>query len=205
VSSDEPASVAVKARPGGRNARVRAAVLAATAQELTEFGYSGLSLERIAARAGVHKSTLYRRWRTREDLVLGVMLERAAEAVEVPDSGSLREDLLRLARTAVANMASPAVEAVVRASISELRSNPVIAEFSQRFWAERLRLDGQIIKRAIDRGEVPASTESRLVIESVLGPLHLQLLITGLSPSERVIKRTVDLVVSGVIREIEQP
>lgn len=191
----------MKRRPGGRSARVRAAVLAATVQELTTVGYSELSLEGVARRAGVHKTTLYRRWGTREELILDVMLQRASEAVPVPDSGSLRADLIELARAAVANTSSPAIEVIVRATISEMRHNAAIAQASRRFWDERMRLDGEIVKRAIARGEVPANTDPRLVIEAVLGPLHLQLLIGGTSADETVIERLVDLVVDGVTRE----
>src|SRR5687768_13717083 len=66
-------------RPGGRAARVRAAAIAATLAELAESGYTALSLERVAQRAGVHKTTLYRRWGSREELVLEAMLERAGQ------------------------------------------------------------------------------------------------------------------------------
>src|SRR6266511_5046821 len=81
-------------RPGGRSARVRSDAIAATLAELAERGYAALSLESIARRAGVHKTTLYRRWGTREELVLEAMLARAGEHISVPDTGSLRGDLL---------------------------------------------------------------------------------------------------------------
>jgi AcrR family transcriptional regulator len=188
----------VTRRPGGRSARVRTAVLAATVQELAAVGYSELSLGGIAHRAGVHKATLYRRWGTREALILDVMRERASQVVEVPDTGSLREDLLHLARNAVANAGNPFVEAVIRATISELRGNAAIAHASQRFWTERMRLDGEIVERAIARGEAPADTDPGLIIEAVLGPLHLRLLLSGIPPEESVIEQVVDLVINGV-------
>jgi hypothetical protein len=87
----------------------------------------------------------------------------------VADTGSVREDLLALARAAVANARSPIVEAVIRAVIATLPSNAVLAEASRRFWSERMTLDGEIVERAIARGELPAGTDPRLVIEAVLG------------------------------------
>src|SRR5262245_7609675 len=105
---------APRTRPGGRSTRVRAATIAATLAELAESGYSGLTIVTVAKRAGVHKTTLYRRWGTRERLVLEAMLDRAGERIAVPDTGSLREDLLGLARTAAANAASPEVTAMAR-------------------------------------------------------------------------------------------
>lgn len=191
-------SAAVKRRPGGRSARVRAAVLLATVAELAAVGYSEMSLEEIARRAGVHKTTVYRRWGTREELILDVMRERTSQVVPVPDTGSLREDLLVLARAAVANARSPGVEAVMRAVVSGVHRNPVFAEASRRFWTERMNLDGKIVERAIVRGEAPAHTDPRQIIEAVLGPLHLRLLISGDSPGEPVIQQVVDLVLSGV-------
>lgn len=172
----------------------------ATLEELAQRGYSQLSLERVARRAGVHKTTLYRRWGTREALVFEVMLERASEQVPVPDTGSLRKDLLQLARTAVANASSPAVEAVTRTVIAELPHNRVLAEASRRFWEERMELDGEIVKRAIARGEVPEGTNPRLVVEAVLGPLHLRHLISGEPAEDRVIQHVVNLALAAAGR-----
>jgi AcrR family transcriptional regulator len=190
----------VKRRPGGRSARVRAAVLTATLGELGAVGYAQLSLEGIARRAGVNRTTVYRRWGTREALLLDAMLTRADEVVPVPDTGSLREDLVQLARAAVANASSPEVEPLVRTVIAELPHNPALRDASLRFWGERMSLDGAIVERAIARGDVPADTHSRSVIEAVLGPLHMRLLVSGTPPDEAAIERVVDLVVAAVTR-----
>jgi AcrR family transcriptional regulator len=177
---------------------VRAAALTATLAELAEGGYAALSLERVALRAGVHKTTLYRRWGSREQLVLEAMLERAAEHIAVPDTGSLREDLLELARTAAANAASPEVAAMARAVAAESPHDSALATANTRFWAERLALDGAIVERAIERGEVVAGTDPRHVIEAVIGPIHLRLLLTGEPVDDAFLARIVDVVVDGV-------
>jgi len=179
---------------------VRAAAIAATLAELAEAGYSALSLEKVARRAGVHKTTLYRRWGTREELVLEAMLERAGERIAVPDTGSLRRDLLELARAAAANAASPEVAAMARAVAAESPRDSRLAEANSRFWAERLALDGVIVERAIERGEVAAGTEPRRVIEAVLGPIHLRLLLTGEPVDRPFLEGIVDVVVDGVAR-----
>jgi AcrR family transcriptional regulator len=193
-------STAPRRRPGGRSARVRAAAIAATLTELGERGYSGLSLESVARRAGVHKTTLYRRWGTREELVLEAMLERAGQHISVPDTGSLREDLLELARTAAANAASPEVAAMARAVAAESPRDGRLAAANRRFWGERLALDGVIVERAIERGEVVAGTEPGQVIETVLGPIHLRLLLTGEPVDDLFLEGVVDTVVNGVAR-----
>jgi AcrR family transcriptional regulator len=189
---------ATKRRPGGRSARVRAAVLAATLDELGAAGYGAMSLESIARRAGVNKTTIYRRWGSREALVLDLMLERARAVVPVPDTGSLRGDLLQLARAAVANASSPDVEPILRAALADVPQNRAIAAAVSRFWAERLVLDGEIVTRAVARGEIAAGVSPAFVIESLLGPLHMRLLITGTPPGEAEIAAAVELIVRGL-------
>jgi AcrR family transcriptional regulator len=187
-------------RPGGRSARVRASAIAATLAELAESGYAGLSLEGVARRAGVHKTTLYRRWGSREEIVLEAMLERAGERITVPDTGSLREDLLELARTAAANAASPEVAAMARAVAAQSPHDERLAAANRRFWSERLALDAGIVERAIERGEVDPGIEPRRVIEAVLGPIHLRLLLTGERVDRPFLEDVVETVVNGVAR-----
>jgi AcrR family transcriptional regulator len=189
---------APRRRPGGRSARVRADTIAATLTELAENGYSALSLERVARRAGVNKTTLYRRWGTREDLVLEAMLERAGEHISIPDTGSLYEDLLELARTAAANAASPEVAAMARAVAASSPHDDRLAAANRRFWTERLDMDAAIVERAIERGEVKAGIEPKQVIEAVLGPIHLRLLLSGERINRPFLEGIVELVVRGV-------
>jgi AcrR family transcriptional regulator len=167
-------------------------VIAATLAELADRGYSGVSLDTVASRAQVHKTTVYRRWRTKEALVLDAMLHQAAQTVTVPDTGSLRGDLLELARRSVAIQTSPAGEAVVRAVASEAPGNPQMAAANRRFWAERLELDRTILQRARDRGEIRA--DNKPVIEALLGPLYFRLLVTGEPLDDDFIEGVVDLV-----------
>jgi AcrR family transcriptional regulator len=187
-------------RPGGRSARVRAAAIEATLAELIESGYAALSLERIARRAGVNKTTLYRRWGTREELVLDAMLERAGERISVPDTGSLREDLYEFAHTAAANAASPEVAAMARAVAAQAPHDSKLAAANRRFWTDRLALDAVIIERAIERGEVAAGTDPAQVIESVVGPIHLRLLLTGEPVDRAFLRQVVNTVVDGLGR-----
>ncbi len=191
-------------RPGGRSARVRAAAIEATLAELADKGYSALSLEGVALRAGVHKTTLYRRWGTREELVLDAMLARAGEHISVPDTGSLRQDLLELARTAAANAASPEVAAMARAVVAESPRDGRLATANRRFWSERLELDQVIVERAIARGEATAGTDPRRTIEAVLGPIHLRLLLTGEPIDRSFLEGIVDVVVDGVRPSLDQ-
>jgi len=197
VSSTRKQSAA-RPRPGGRSARVRAAALAAGLQELAQVGYHDLTLGGIARRAGVHKTTLYRRWGTREALILDAMRERARQRVPVPDTGSLRQDLLELARAAIANATTPEVEGAVRALPSLAPHHEAIAAAGTAFWAERLALDGEIVERARARGEIATDVEPGTVIEAVLGPAYMRLLVTGRPLDDEFIEATVNLIVDGL-------
>src|SRR3712207_1543584 len=94
---EEPQPRVGERRPGGRSARVRAAVLSATIDALVDVGYDGLSVEDVARRAGVHKTTVYRRWPTRAALVAEATRERSQQVIPVPDTGTLAGDLRQLA------------------------------------------------------------------------------------------------------------
>jgi AcrR family transcriptional regulator len=184
-------------RPGGRSARVRADALAATMAELAESGYAAVTLDRIARRAGVHKTTLYRRWGTREALVLEAMLEQAGRRVPIPDTGSLRDDLLALATAAAGTATTPQGEAMIRAVAAAGGHEKALAEHNKRFWVERLAMDGEIVTRAIGRGEAAPATDPLVVIEAVLGPIYFRLLMTGEQPDREFIELVVDLVSAG--------
>jgi AcrR family transcriptional regulator len=173
---------------------VRSAVIKATLAELADRGYSGLSLDSVAGRADVHKTTVYRRWGTKESLVLEAMLEQAAQTVAVPDTGSLRGDLLELARRSVAIQTSAAGEAVVRAVAGEAPRNREMATANREFWSERLELDRAIVERASVRGEIDTTRASYPVIEALLGPLYFRLLVTGEPVDDGYIEGIVDLV-----------
>ena len=184
---------------------MRAATLAATLAELADRGYAALSLERVARRAGVNPTSLYRRWGSRERLVLEVMLDQVARNVSVPNTGSLREDLLGLARTAAANSARTEVAAMIRAVAAQAPYDTGLAAAAEAFWAERLALDGAIVERAIARGEVKSTTDPTQVIEAVIGPIHLRLLLTRRPIDDTFLRRTVDTVVDGILQPPERP
>src|SRR5579863_7338677 len=83
-------------RPGGRSARVRARVLEATLDELVESGYAGMTVQGVAARAGVNKTSLYRRWGSKGGLLADALLSSSSDLTDPADTGNLRQDLLVL-------------------------------------------------------------------------------------------------------------
>jgi len=186
-------------RPGGRAARVRSDVLHAAAELLTEVGYDQMSVEEVASRAGVHKTTVYRRWPTKAALTADATALHSADAVPIPDTGTVVGDLRLLAREVVANIGSEGGSRRSRSIVAAAATSDELADAMHNFWADRLALSAQVVERAIQRGELPASTDANLVIETVIGPIWLRLLLTGEPISDDLADRIVDLVTDGAV------
>lgn len=163
-------------RPGGRTARTRAAALEATVAELAARGYEALTVEQVATRAGVHKTTLYRRWGGKRGLVIDAVEAFAAGAVEVPDTGSVDGDLRRWARSIVAMLTARDSGAVVRALLSA-GETPETRDLRRRFYRTRAALVVPIVERAVQRGELPPGTDAAEVIKQVGAPLYYRFLV----------------------------
>jgi AcrR family transcriptional regulator len=187
-------------RPGGRSARVKASVLAGVLDELVESGYAGLSVDRVAARAGVHKATIYRRWPAREDLVADALLAQTGRTVPMPDTGSVRDDLRLLSYAVIANITSPQGEGLLRTLVSDAARVPAVAGAARTFWAERFAMAGELVKRGIERGELPAGTDPDFLIESLIAPLYLRLLVTTQPLTRQYADRVVDSVLAATGR-----
>jgi AcrR family transcriptional regulator len=172
-------------RPGGRTARTRTAVLQAVTGELTEHGYTGATVERVAARAGIAKTTIYRRWGGLDGLLADLMTEYAAQEIPVPDEGDLGSDLRAAARSVVAALARPAIWAAFASVIAAAVQDPAAREVLSRFTAGRAATMSIVVNRAIRRGEVPAATDAAEVIHAVTAQLYYRLFVAGepLSPA----------------------
>jgi len=172
-------ALAGPARPAGRGPKVRAAVRAATLAELSENGYAALTVDNVARRAGVHKTTIYRRWKDREGLVADAMTDLAATKVIFPDTGDIDTDLPRLARSLVAFLNSPTGQAVAAATLSDASRIPEIADAKHRFFEDRFRRAQPVISGAIARGELPADTDPAELVRTLVAPIYLRLLVTA--------------------------
>jgi AcrR family transcriptional regulator len=192
-----PKTQSPRKRPGGRSARVRAAVLEATFAELADVGYGQLSLERVAERAGVHKTTVYRRWQNKDSLILEAMLDRAGETVPTPDTGSLRSDLAQLGKDLIANLRDPAIEATARTGASIADRDSPVAQASRRFWHTWHELAGELIDRATARGELAAPVDPHLLLDATIGPIWFRLLLSDEPIDDDFAERLAELVAAG--------
>jgi AcrR family transcriptional regulator len=167
-----------KRRPVGRTARASEAILSATLDELADAGYAALTLDRVAARAQVHRATVYRRWASKDALVTDAVIAAAARDVPQPDTGSLHGDLRELTHAIVANLTSPVSQALLRTLVSESGRTPGIEAVATAFWERRFALATEIIRRGIERGELSQETDPEFLIETLIAPLFLRALVT---------------------------
>jgi len=166
-------------RPGGRTARTRAAVFDATLDELASRGWDQVSVESIAARARVHKTTVYRRWGGKVPLVAEALEAAADSRIQVPESGDIDQELRSLARAVLAILTSRDGAATVRALVAGAQGAPEVGRIVRRFWTTRLAQVGPIVDRAVSRGQLPPGTDSDDLLRYLSAPLFHRLLVTA--------------------------
>lgn len=187
-----------KKRPGGRAERVRLSVLEAASELLTEVGYDKMSVEEVAARAGVHKTTVYRRWPTKADLAADAADLHVTDAIPMPDTGDLETDLKLLARDVAKNIGTTHGARRARSMAAAGASSDDLNDAMREFWSRRLALSEAVVERAIERGEVSKATNANLLIEAIIGPLWFRLLLSSEPITEALADETVELVMFGV-------
>lgn len=163
-------------RPGGRTARTRQAVLTAVFQELGDGGFAALTMERVAQRSGIHVATLYRRWRCAEGLVCDLLTDLSSD-VPLPDSGTLPGDLQALAGSIAAFYGEARMRRLIEAVVSAAARDPEAAAALRTFFGERLALAGRMVKRAVERGELPVDTDPEKVMSALGAPFYYRILI----------------------------
>jgi AcrR family transcriptional regulator len=166
-------------RPGGRTARVREAVLAAVHDELAQTRYGEMTVEQVAQRAGVAKTTVYRRWGSTEGLVLDLLRDLSNTRIPVPDTGDLAADLQALARGIVAIYRDPATYALIGTVVAAAVSVPEARQTLTEFFAGRTAQTAIIAERAVSRGELPPGTDTVEVIRLMAAPFYYRMFITG--------------------------
>jgi AcrR family transcriptional regulator len=194
-----PEETEVRRRPGGRSARIRQSVLDATLATVAEVGVEKLSVADVATRAAVHETSIYRRWRTRENLIIDALLNYSERHLPIPDTGSLRGDLVDFGVELVAYLATPLGRALAQ-TMANIPDEPAIAEARNSFWQTRYELASAMIDRAIERGELEQGTDPRLLLEALVAPLHLRTLMTREPPEADLPQRLVDVLLDGAIR-----
>lgn len=179
-------------------------VLGATLEEMAQVGYQSLRMENVAARAKVNKTTVYRRWPTKKDLVRTALLklmDRKMAAFEaLPDTGSFREDLLTAGRFGIRSLQTPESQSLLRFAVAE-QADPELIAIGKSLQAHRGAMYGGLFERAKTRGEFSGDVESTMVILDLLrGVLISKMYIDHERPDEEYLRRVVDVILYGAMR-----
>jgi AcrR family transcriptional regulator len=169
-------------RPGGRTARIRAAVLAAVAAELLDHGYDGLTVDAVAERSGVHRATVYRRWRDVGGLLADALDAGREDGWQPPDHGSLGADLAAVNRDVLAHLTGE--RSLSRALIVASYRSAAAAAALRDFLDDRYRRCEAVVARAVARGEVPAGTDARRLLVAATAPIYHEILLLGGTASD---------------------
>lgn len=158
-----------EARRAGRprDPRVHEAILRATAELLGEGGYAKLAIDGVAQRAMVTRQSIYRRWPTKLELV-AELLREVSDAAPLPDTGSLRGDLVELYRLYTRNLRTPGGP-IIPGLVAESMHDAELASIIDAYTSERRTRAMQIFERAVARGEMDASFDPGLLIDMVSG------------------------------------
>ena len=184
-----------QARVGGRSARVVSTVLRTTLEVLGERGYAGLRIEDVAAQAGVNKTTVYRRWPTRADLVIAALTTLATPPKAV-HSGRLEGDLHATFMSATTLRSTRVGRGVVRALIAE-RGDPEV-ERVVRVIKERHRAPARsVLEQARRRGELPKRVDIELLLDILTGTIHGRLRDCPRPLDKHWVRRVIRLVLTG--------
>jgi AcrR family transcriptional regulator len=176
-------------RPGGRSERIRRSVSDAVREYFSE-GDVSFSVRDVAERAGVHRTTVYRRWPTRADLVAEALRDHTA-TLNVPDTGSWRKDLELLVHQLAAFFADP-VEVGMNISLA-MGNDPQSDSVTRRHWGPVIESIRQPILRAVERGEIDPEVDTDALLELMMSPMIIQTVLLHRKPRKAQLKPIIDV------------
>lgn len=199
MTTDSPA------RPRGRprDPSVDDNIVNAAVDLLTEGGFERLSMEAVAARAGVAKATIYRRFACKVDLIVAMCQAFSPPISEAPNTGALRTDLEMWVSSLVDSLTSSDTGRLLPAMISAAKENVEVREALHRFSATRRSRIIGIVAEAIDRGDLPPTADADLIGDVVVGALMYRTMIRGGVIDAPFIASLIDGVLGGFARGTE--
>ncbi|MFI0977246.1 TetR/AcrR family transcriptional regulator [Streptomyces sp. NPDC021093] len=180
AAEDVPAVAPPARRPGGRSARIRTQVLDAVRAELVEHGYDALTVDTVADRAGVHRTTVYRRWQDVGGLLADVLDVGVDDGWQPADTGSLFGDLAALNHEIQSALTEQ--RSVTAALIAASFRSGQAADALRDFWENRYAQCEITVHRAVGRGELPPHTEARPLLVTATAPLYHHLVLLRAVP-----------------------
>ena len=173
------------------------AVLDAALTQLAEVGFERLSIPQVADIAGVNKTSIYRRWPGKADLVRDALAVPLSHTGDAPDTGALRTDLIALAGTVAAFTQSRVGTALIRIMLAE-GGNPEVRALASMAYSEAGKHGPWIvIKRATERGEISGNVEPSLMLFTIAGAIMHRVFVEHKDAPQTFLKEVVDLVLFG--------
>jgi AcrR family transcriptional regulator len=174
-------------------------IVSAVFEELAEYGYRGLSMDRVAARAGVGKAALYRRWPSKQAMLVDVVARVGTQTALPPDTGSLRGDALAFIEDALAVLEHPIASKVIADLVAEAGRSAELAEaLSARYRDPRRAAGAAMLRRAVERGELPPDVDEELALDLLAGPLYMRAVVAGDPPDATYAERLADAFLRAV-------
>jgi AcrR family transcriptional regulator len=195
ASPEDTGSIKIEA---ARSARTHA-ILDATRELLAKGGVRELTVEGVAARSGVAKTTIYRRWRSKDELALAVLIDMVQTVVAVPKLEDTRAELIMLVKGAVRVLGRTLMGTVMQGLVSELATDSDLAvAFRGEVVALRLAEVKRLLERGVERGEIRPDVDVGLAHELLFGPVYYRLFLSGEPLDDRLAERIVDAVLPGL-------
>jgi len=179
-----------------RSEEAHKAILDATLELLAEVGFSALTVEGVATRAGVGKATIYRRWTSKLPLVVEAFGQ--LPGFEEVDTGNLADDLKKLLRAYLQVFNSTALAAVLPSLAGERSHNPELSQLFEPVSVDRRRPLQRAFERAVERGELSADVDVDLAADLVVGPIAVALFFKGGKLSPKMVGPMVDMALAGI-------
>ena len=195
-AAGEPAKAARgpgRPRDAGRDE----AILSATFTILLERGYRALTIDGVAAAAGVGRPTIYRRWPSKAALAVAALVQSTRLAIPVRDRGSLRAELVAVQRHQISLMNSPESRRVTSGLVADLVDDPALAEtYVREYLVPRRAAVWEVLQRGVDRGELRPDTDFAFVYDLLIGPLFMRAVVWGQTLSRDAAEQTADAVLA---------
>ncbi len=172
-------------------------ILDATLEILFDKGYAGLTIDGVAARTGVGRPTIYRRWSSKPALVIAALTQSVGLS-PTPDTGALRDDLLAFQRQQVRMMDRPESRRVTAGLVADLVGHRELAEsYFGDYIRPRQASVWQALQRGVERGELRPDADFTLIYDLLLGPLFVRSVVRGEPLDPELAAQTVDLVLAA--------
>jgi AcrR family transcriptional regulator len=175
------------------------AIADAMFRELAETGYGRLSMEAVAKRAGVGKTAIYRRWPSKQAMVVALASQVAVGAIDQPDTGSLREDVLAFLGGAADALTHPLARTIIPDLLAEtVRNEQLTAAFAETVREPRRQRAAELLHRAVRRGELAADIDLELALDFLAGPLYWRIAVVRTPRSADYRGQLADMIIAAL-------